>query len=398
MQKAIYICLMTLFFSFSSFADSFNEYDDVNYPNQVYISGFRINDGTPSGGATAVSKEIARVQAMGTNAYLYMSKPPTKDYYVGTGGNTKNTGTGFDTAKSILEYQYKPGDVIQMFPLMIEHRDSEDGPVTSTEPKLDSNGNLQYGFIVSNSGQSTFQLSPPDYTLQQANTGMMNIFVSEPTRPYFSYNIYNTNNNSVTESIYKATPSGPVIVKSRELRAYSNIPRIVKDNPNFAPGSPFSIATSIYSSTSTQYSLYDGYRVIRDYLDYTSPDDVVPGNNGLGMREKAILDIIPKIREGLPDDLKPDAEYILEMYIEQCDANPDIHPAQLMNEILESPKVDDIVLPSNLPFIDGKNYVFDSNGYPKEAGEEGDLVQIEVNGVKKLPSELNIKVLHKERL
>lgn len=393
MQKTIYICLVTLFFSFSAFAYNFNEYDpgNGNYGSPYINSGAGVNDGTGFWG-TNVSREVATVKAMGTNAYLYMKEPPTDNRYLDPEVD-KVTDDGWEDAKSISEYEYKSGDIVEYIPVLWDHQEVVGGPVI-TDYKRDSSGKIQFAYIISNNNQSTFQQTSPPYTPQEVNTNMMNTFVSEATRPYFSYNFYNVNNNSFSENIYKATPTGPVIVRSTELRPYSNIPRVVKENPNFAPGSPFEIAGQILNSSTTQYSLYDGYRIIRDRLDYTAPDNVITGNNGVGLREKEILEkVLPKIREGLPADLKPDAESVLAMYLQQCDENPDIHPGLLMYEFLNSPKVDDIELPANLPFVEGKNYVFDSEGNPKEAGATGNLIQIMVNGVKKLPSELNIKDL-----
>jgi hypothetical protein len=54
---------------------------------------------------------------------------------------------------------------------------------------------------------------------------------------------------------------------------------------------------------------------------------VLPGNDGIGLREKEIKEkVLAVIRESLPEDLKPDAESVLILYVEQCDQNPDIHP------------------------------------------------------------------------
>lgn len=383
---------MMLLFSFSAFAYDFNEYDpgNGNYGSPYINSGAGVNNGTGFW-STNVSREVATVTAMGTNAYLYMKQPPTNNLYLDP-EVVRVSDDGWQDAKSILSYQYTAGDIVEYIPVRWDHQEVVGGPVI-TDYKRDSNGNIQFAYIISNNNQSTFQLTSPPYTPQEVNANMMNTFISEANRPYFSYNFYNSNNNSFSENIYKATPTGPVIVTSKELRPYSNIPRVVKENLTTAPGSPFMIGLSIYSGSASTYnkSLYDGYRMIRDYLDYVSPDNVVPGNNGIGLREKAILDVVvPRIREGLPADLKPDAESILAMYIQQCDENPNIHPAFIMNEFLNMQKVDDIALPANLPFVDGQNYVFDSEGNPKAAGEAGFLVQIEVNGVKKLPSQLNV--------
>lgn len=392
MQKTIYICLVTLFFSFSAFAYGFNEYDpgNGNYGSPYINSGVGINNGTGFWG-TNVSREVVTVKAMGTNAYLYMKQPPTKDYYVGTGGQKE--GYGWDSAKSVSEYQYKPGDVIQIFYLVKTDKD----PVTGIETKsnmLDANGNMQHGYIVSNNG-STLQQSPPDYTVEQANNTMMNTFVSEPTRPYFSYNIYNVNNNSLSENIYKATPTGPVIIRSREIKPYSNIPRVVKENPNFAPGSPFEIAGQILNSTNPQLSLYDAYRIIRDRLDYTAPDDVIPSSNGLGLREKEILEkVLPRVREYLPADFKPDAESVLAMYLKQCDENPGIHPAFIMNVFLNTTAEASIVVgqsdgipPNNFP--EGKNNIFTASGAVSgKHGTDGYFLQLEIDNVLRSPSQL----------
>ena len=391
MKKTLYICLTALFFSTSAFADPFNEYDpgNGNYGSPYLYLGAGANESTGFW-STNVTRETASVMAMGTNAYLYMRDLPSTSYYLDPGVTVSDSVfPEFSNAKSITEYQFKPGDVLQIFPVKVDRQDVPGGPV-NTYYLTDNNGNLQFGYIVSNNG-STFQRTPPDYTLQMANNNMMKVFVSEPSRPYFSYNVFDVNNNKLSENIYKATSSGPVVVTSREFKPYSVIPRVVKDNVTFAPGSPFMTAGSLFNSSSTSYQLYDAYRIIRDYLDYASPDIVVPNNNGMGIREKEIREkVLPKVQEGLPDELKPDAENILAMYIEQCDQNPNIHPAYLMAEFLNMQKVDAAGLPSNLPFVEGKNYVFDSNGNPKEAGAAGDLVLIEVNGVPKKPSELNV--------
>lgn len=334
MQKNIYILI--LFFSFSAFASDFNEYDpgNGNYGSPYIHSGAGTNNGTGFW-STNVSREVATVSAMGTNAYLYMKQPPTKDLYKDP-EVVRISDDGWEDAKSILEYQYKSGDVIEYIPLLWDHQEVIGGPVIKGDFKRDSNGNIQFAYIISNNNQSTFQQTPPTYTPMEVNANMMNTFVSESTRPYFSYNVYNVNTNSFSENIYKATTTGPVIVRSRELKPYSNIPRVVKENPNFAPGSPFSIGGSIYSGSATaNNSLFDGYRMIRDYLDYTSPDDVLPSNNGIGLREKRILDVVvPRIREGLPEGLKSSAELILSKYIENCDKNPNTHPALIMNNLL----------------------------------------------------------------
>jgi len=390
MQKTIYICLITLFFSSSAFAYGFNEYDpgNGNYGSPYINSGVGINNGTGFW-STNVSREVATVNAMGTNAYLYMKQPPTRNLYLDP-QVIKVTDDGWENANSISGYQYTSGDIIEYIPVLWDHM--VDGVLVERDFKRDSNGKMQFAYIISNNGQSTFQQTPPSFTPQEINTNMMNTFVSEATRPYFSYNFYNVNTNSFSENIYKATPTGPVIVRSKEIRPYSNIPRVVKENVTFAPGSPFMIANGIYNNNNSSLSLYDGYRIIRDYLDYASPDDVIAQfNDGLGLREREILNkVIPKVRESLPADLKPDAEFILAMYLEQCDENPNVHPGFIMNEFLNMQKVDDVPLPANLPFVDGQNYVFDSEGNPKAAGDAGFLVQIEVNGVKKLPSQLNV--------
>ncbi|MEO6176372.1 MAG: hypothetical protein ABIP27_14570 [Flavobacterium circumlabens] len=66
---------------------------------------------------------------------------------------------------------------------------------------------------------------------------------------------------------------------------------------------------------------------------------MLPGNNGIGLREKEIKEkVLPRIRESLPEHLKPDAEAILALYVAQCDQNPDIHPELIMNDLLDSQK------------------------------------------------------------
>lgn len=390
MAKTIYICLMTLFFSVSAFADGpFDEYGGTdNYGN--YGQGTWTTITIVSGGGYVYSVPVystGTVIGPGSSPNVSGVSIPATNYYVGTGGTT--TQTAWKDAKSILQYQYRSGDVVQILDL---YRD-----LSGTTLKLDSNGNVQHGFIItSNYGSTAVPIT--SYSLLQANSIMLNSFTTEASRPNFSYNSYNPVNNTVTENIYKPTPEGPVVVRAKTLRAYSEIPRVVKANPNFAPDSPFFIGSSILNNGTPQLSLYDAYRIIRDHLDYAKPDDVLPANNGIGLREKEILErVLPRVRERLPADLKPDAESVLAMYIQQCDENPDIHPAILMDELLNSQKVDEVALSANLPFVEGKNYVFDSNGNPKEAGAAGDLVQIEVNGVKKLPSELNVNDLAQKK-
>lgn len=381
--------MITFFFSLSVLADGpFNEYGGYGSP-EYYTRGENAETSFWANNVTRLNDYMKNnYRSITINGSIQYTAPVASvNYYVGSA--SESTQEGFSTAKSILEYQYKPGDVIYLFDLYDINTDGN-----PTTVKYDSNGNIRHGFIITNNNISLFYPNNNGYDLNHANTAILNNFTSEPNRPNFSYNSYNINTNTVTEKIYKATPNGPELVRTRDLRSYDKIPRIVKTNPNFAPMSPFDIAGKIMDNGSPELSLYDGYKIIRDRLDYTAKDDVREGNNGRGDREKEILDrVIPRIRERLPDDLKPYTESILAMYIEECDENPDIHPGLLMSEFLNMQKVDDIALPANIPFVDGKNYVFDSNGNPKEAGANGNLIQIEVNGVKKLPSQLNVNDL-----
>lgn len=253
---------------------------------------------------------------------------PAVHYYYGSGGVTSQA--GWKEAKSILSYQYQPGDVVQIVDLYVDE--------TGTALLTDSNGNIQYGFIITSNRGSTV-LPDNAHSVSEANTIMLNSFTTEATRPNFCNNSYDPVTHTVRENIYKPTPDGPVLLESKILRAYSGIPRLVKSNPNFAPMSPFDLAGKMLWKDSKQLSLCDGYRIIRDRLDYTTPDVVLPGNDGIGLREKEIKEkVLPGIREGLPEDLKPDAESVLILYIEQCDQNPDIDPGSIMNALLDNEK------------------------------------------------------------
>lgn len=321
------ILVMTQKFRFLIFIYLIVCYTNIHAQESSVVSNFgHYGKGTPSIIIVSGSGHMYNIPSPGPN--VSGVSLPAVHYYYGSGGVTSQA--GWKEAKSILSYQYQPGDVVQIVDLYVDE--------TGTILQPDSNGNAQHGFIITSNRGSTF-LPDNAHSVPEVNTIMLNNFTTEATRPNFCSNSYDAVTNTVTENIYKSIIDGPILVESKVLKAYSGIPRLVKSNPNFAPMSPFDLAGKMLWNNSKQLSLYDGYRIIRDRLDYTIPDIVLPGNDGIGLREEEIkAKVLPGIRESLPENLKPDAEAILALYVAQCDQNPDIHPELIMNNLLDSQK------------------------------------------------------------
>ncbi|CAD0009328.1 hypothetical protein [Flavobacterium salmonis] len=359
MQKTIYICLMTLFFSLSAFAYGYDEYGGNSGWNSASF-GSPVNNtgGMTAGGnfwSTNVSSMIDRNGAV-TNNFDYYSPR----YYVGSGGNTQQQDdTNWQTAPSIMDYEQRAGDVINMY--WLHETTNPSSPLV-----LDANGNAQFGFIITNGGsimQPTNEYT--GYTPAQINNAIMgigNYDPNPPVKPYFSYNNYNSTNNTNTVTVYEATPTGPVVVDSKVIVTYNDIPRVGILGFTAQPPPEFYAAGQLLNKTTL--TLSETHQFIENYIDRIFAD--VDGPTG---RVAQIKNAIAKYANSLSDEQKPYAEEIViaDKYSLVIDGSP---------------------LASN-PFVDGKNYVFDSNGYPKAAGADGKLIQIEIDGVKKLPSELD---------
>lgn len=181
-------------------------------------------------------------------------------------------------------------------------------------------------------------------------------------RPYFAYNSYDSSHNTNTVSVYEATANGPVLVSTKVIITYNEMPRVGilgftgQPTPDFYAAAQLSSKTSLTLAETVQY--------IEKYIDrvYTDID-------GAGGRVAQIRTAIAKYANSLPDSQKPYAEamVIASKNSLMVDGNP----------------------PASNPFVDGKNYVFDSDGNPKAAGADGKLIQIEIDGVTKKPSELD---------
>nr|WP_315159437.1 hypothetical protein [uncultured Flavobacterium sp.] len=184
-----------------------------------------------------------------------------------------------------------------------------------------------------------------------------------PVIPYFAYTTYNSTTQVSVVNNYKATATGPILVTSQNVVTYDEIPRVgtLDLSSNYRSSSQYLQAVALgYKSSLT---LSETVQCI-NYIDKTFQD--ISGDNGIRAQ---MLKAIFTFSNSLPDDQKADATVIVESYMN--------------SELVDN-------TPRSHPFIIGKNYIFDSNGYPSAAGDAGNLIQIQINGVKKLPSELDV--------
>lgn len=342
------------FFSLSAFA-SFDEYGGLaaNYGSPVTNTGAMTAGG--NFWSTNVSAMVAN-NGVVTNNFDYYSPR----YYVGSGGNTKEP-NNFSTAPSILEYQYKAGDIMNAFPLK-----SYDALGNATY-KTDSNGNLQFGFIFTNEG-SIMQPSNnySGYTPLQINNAVMGIGNYDPnpsTRPRFGYNEYSNSNNTNTVKIYEVTPNGPVLVSTKVIVTYNAIPRVGVLGFTAQPPPDFYAAAQLSSKTSL--TLAETAEYIEKYIDRVFADI-----DGAGGRAAQIKAAIAKYATTLPEDQKPYAETIV-----------------IANRDTETVDDDGTI---STPIVPNKNYTFDENGNFKDSNTVGDgSIRIITKDGLKLPSELD---------
>ena len=362
MQKTIYICLMT-FFSISTFAfGPYDEYGGGGYSGDSYGSPVRNTGAMTAGGnfwSTNVSAMVAN-NGVVTNNFDYYSPR----YYVGTGGNTQQTDSNWKTAPSILNYQSQPGDVINMYLLHTT-------PVLGSPLVYDANGNAQFGFIITKDASI---MQPANeysgYTPQQINNAVMGIGNYDPnpsTRPRFGYNEYSNTNNTNTIKIYEVSPSGPVLISTKVIKTYNDIPRVgTLGFPGGGPPNPEFLAAGPLNGK-TQLTLDETVQFIGDYIDRIFTDIDGPGG-----RAAQIEVAIAKYRSTLPDDQKPYADLMV--------------IAKKTGLIVDNDPIPPI------PHVYGTNYTFDEKGDLKASNINGDnSIFIDIEGAQLKPSDIDTK-------
>lgn len=346
---------MTLFFSLSAFAYGYDEYGgNSGWSSGSFGSPVTNTGAMTSGGNFWSTNTSAMVSNNGVVTNNFDSYSPR--YYVGSAGNTNQP--GWNNAQSILDYHPKEGDVVNMYPF---------GNLETQEPKLDANGNVTYGFIITNNG-SIMQPSNnyTGYTPQQLNNAIMgigNYDPNPPVKPYFTYNNYNSSTNTNTVTVYQATPTGPVVVNTKVIVTYNEMPRVGLLGFTGPPSPDFYAAAQL--SNKTSLTLAETVQYIEKYIDRVFTDI-----DGAGGRAAQIKAAIAKYATTLPEDQKPYAETIVI-------ANRDTETVD-----------DDGTIPT--PIVPNKNYTFDENGNFKDSNTDGTgSIQIITKDGPKLPSQLD---------
>lgn len=356
---------MTLFFSLSAFAYGYDEYGgNSGWSSGSFGSPVTNTGAMTSGGNFWSTNTSAMVGSNGVVTNNFTAYNP--QYYVGSAGNTNQP--GWNNAQSILDYHPKEGDVINMYPF---------GNLETQEPKLDANGNATYGFIITNNG-SIMQPSNnyTGYTPQQLNNAIMgigNYDPNPPVKPYFTYNNYNSSTNTNTVTVYQATPTGPVVVNTKVIVTYNEIPRVGVLGFTGQPSPDFSAAAQL--SNKTSFTLAETATYIEKYIDRVFTDI-----DGAGGRAAQIKAAIAKYATTLPDEQKSQAKDLLKDYI-------------------ASDVVDDDTTVQN-PIIENTDYVFDEKGGLKAINSNGTgVVQITTKDGPKSPSQLDVNNLaHRQAL
>jgi hypothetical protein len=105
-------------------------------------------------------------------------------------------------------------------------------------------------------------------TLTEANAYIVN---STGINSVFDYYVVDPYNNIRTQNTYVTTNNGPVLISSSMSTAvvrtipYDVIPRVVKENPSFAPGSDFDITSKLFLKPSL--TIEEGDLVLSDFID-----------------------------------------------------------------------------------------------------------------------------------
>jgi hypothetical protein len=362
---------MTLFFSLSAFAYGYDEYGGNSGWNSGSFGSPVTNTGAmTSGGNFWSTNTSAMVSNNGVVTNNFTAYNP--QYYVGSGGNTSQTdNTNWQTAPSITQYVAKSGDIINLYFLHTDFRDLTSPLVT------DANGNPQFGFIITNQGSIMQPVNNySGYTPQQLNNAIMgigNYNPNPPVKPYFTYNNYNSSTNTNTVTVYQATPTGPVVVKTKEIITYNSIPRVGTLGFTAQPPPEFSAAAQLTNKTS--FTVEETAQYIEKYIDRVFEDIAGPGG-----RFAQVEGAIAKLVKGLPDDQKSQAIDILMNYMSSAVVDDD---TTVQNQIIED-----------------TDYVFDEKGGLKAINSSGTgQVQITTKDGLKSPSQLDINNLdHRKAL
>lgn len=335
MQKTIYIYIITFFFSFSAFANIFDEY---GYNNSSYGSPM-YNTGAMGGGTYWSAMATAFYSQMNPVVpYSYLqtmeTKVQTSDQGVKVVGDRPASTPNTVVKKDEEESRATGWDVYWIYPATT---------ITSTRENTVSN--------------------------LEANISVINTY---GPNTLYNFNVYDIPNQRYIYNTYKATSNGPILMSSGVQASpppgsipYSFIPR--SENSSFSsssqPGPEFYAAIQLYNKETL--TIPEASRVVIDYIDKVIPDET----NG---RILFMTKTIGKVINGLPTDQKGNAANLLKEYM-TAEVSMDLS---------------DQIADNNFP--ENKNNIFTSSGEPSgRNGLDGYELQLEIEGVLEKPSSLD---------